>query len=385
MITNTTALTLSSYLAMLFLGVGNSLVGGAARNIGLSPFQIGLLIAIQNIGFMVSVLVSGALADRHEKPRLLFVGSLILSAAFLTFYLSDDYWVNLIIMLFIGAGVGTYEGVTDVMLLDIHTERVGFHINVNHLFVTIGSALITIYLLFLEMNWRKAIIQAGIVVLLLAVFFAFTKLERKQRQSKETSLNFRMLLQNRTMVIFFLLTILVVGVELGTLGILTTYLMQLRQFTQFTSKIGLIVFLAGVATGRLVIGLLTREDKIIQYLLTLFGCAAFIFLGLYFLDLGGAMYLMIFLAGITISAAFPLIITLAGLQFKDHAGTVIGAIKVAVPIGGILIPFGMSLIAQFYSLQTSLLIFPLAFLLALGLTAFGVRGIHSPRSAAASE
>jgi fucose permease len=385
MITNTTAITLSSYLAMLFLGVGNSLVGGAARNIGLSPFQIGLLIAIQNIGFMVSVLFSGALADRHEKPRLLFVGSLILSASFLTFYLSDDYWVNLIIMLFIGAGVGTYEGVTDVMLLDIHTERVGFHINVNHLFVTIGSALITIYLLFLEMNWRKAIIQAGIVVFLLAVFFAFTKLERKQRQSKETSLNFRMLLQNRTMVIFFLLTILVVGVELGTLGILTTYLMQLRQFTQFTSKIGLIVFLAGVATGRLVIGLLTREDKIRQYLLTLFGCAAFIFLGLYFLDLGGAMYLMIFLAGITISAAFPLIITLAGLQFKDHAGTVIGAIKVAVPIGGILIPFGMSLIAQFYSLQTSLLIFPLAFLLALGLTAFGVRGIHSPRSAAASE
>lgn len=385
MITNTTAITLSSYLAMLFLGVGNSLVGGAARNIGLSPFQIGLLIAIQNIGFMVSVLFSGALADRHEKPRLLFVGSLILSASFLTFYLSDDYWVNLIIMLFIGAGVGTYEGVTDVMLLDIHTERVGFHINVNHLFVTIGSALITIYLLFLEMNWRKAIIQAGIVVFLLAVFFAFTKLERKQRQSKETSLNFRMLLQNRTMVIFFLLTILVVGVELGTLGILTTYLMQLRQFTQFTSKIGLIVFLAGVATGRLVIGLLTREDKILQYLLTLFGCAVFIFLGLYFLDLGGAMYLMIFLAGITISAAFPLIITLAGLQFKDHAGTVIGAIKVAVPIGGILIPFGMSLIAQFDSLQTSLLIFPLAFLLALGLTALGVRGIHSPRSAAASE
>ena len=196
MITNTTAITLSSYLAMLFLGVGNSLVGGAARNIGLSPFQIGLLIAIQNIGFMVSVLFSGALADRHEKPRLFFVGSLILSASFLTFYLSDDYWVNLIIMLFIGAGVGTYEGVTDAMLLDIHTERVGFHININHLFVTIGSALITIYLLFLEMNWRKAIIQAGIVVFLLAVFFAFTKLERKQRQSKETSLNFRLLLQN---------------------------------------------------------------------------------------------------------------------------------------------------------------------------------------------
>jgi cyanate permease len=161
--------------------------------------------------------------------------------------------------------------------------------------------------------------------------------------------------------------------------------MQLRHFTQFTSKIGLIVFLAGVAAGRLVIGLLTREDKIIQYLLTLFGCAALIFMGLYFLDLGSAMYLMIFLTGITLSAAFPLIITLTGLHFKDHAGTAIGAIKVAVPIGGFLIPFGMSLIAQFSNLQTSLLIFPLALLLAFCMTAFSVRGIHSPNNTAVIE
>lgn len=370
---------------MLFLGVGNSLVGGAARNIGLSPFQIGLLITIQNVGFMVSVLLSGALADRHEKPRLLFVGSLILSASFLTFYLSDVYWINLIIMLFIGVGTGTYEGVTDAMLLDIHTERVGFHINVNHLFVTIGSALIIIYLIFLEMNWRTSIVQAGIIVLLLAVFFASTKLGRKGDQPEKTSINFRVLIQNRTVVILFLLTILAVGVELGTLGILTTYLMQLRQFTQFTSKIGLIVFLAGVATGRLVIGLLTREEKILQYLLTLFGCATLIFLGLYFIDLGSLMYLAVFLAGITISAAFPLIITLAGLHFKDLAGTVIGAIKVAVPIGGILIAFIMSLIARYSSLQTSLLIFPLAFALAFGLTAFGLGGIRSQSRSAVSE
>jgi len=165
LIKNTKAITLSSYLAMLFLGVGNSLVGVAARNIGLSPFQIGLLITIQNIGFMISVLIAGALADRRDKSKILFVGSLTLSAGFLTFYISDVYWINIIIMLIIGAGAGTYEGVTDAMLLDIHTERMGLHINVNHLFVTLGSALIAVYLIFLEMNWRSSIIQAGIIVL----------------------------------------------------------------------------------------------------------------------------------------------------------------------------------------------------------------------------
>jgi len=377
MITNTKAITVSSYLSMFFLGVATSLVGAAARNIGLSPFQIGMLVTIQNIGFMVSVLLSGALADTREKPKILFVGSLILAVSFLTFYSGDAYWINLIIMLFIGVGIGTYEGVTDAMLLDIHTERAGLHININHLFVTLGSALITVYLIFLEVNWRKSIVQAGVMVLLLAIFFALTKLKTRQRQPEGFSGKIRILTRKRIVVILFLMTILTVGVELGTIGILTTYLMELRQFTQFTSKIGLIVFFAGVASGRLIIGVLTRQDRIARYLLALLACATLFFTVLYFLDLDGFNYLSIFLAGLTISAMLPLIITLAGSLFKDLAGTVIGAIKVAIPLGGILIPFATSLTARYTNLQSSLLIFPFAFLLGLGLFASVLGEINS--------
>ena len=71
MIKNVSLITASSYISMLFLGVAGTLIGAASRNIGLSPFEIGLMIAIQNLGFMVSVLVSGALADTVEKPKLL--------------------------------------------------------------------------------------------------------------------------------------------------------------------------------------------------------------------------------------------------------------------------------------------------------------------------
>ena len=113
MIKNTSIMTASSYTSMLFLGVASALIGAAARNIGLSPFQIGLMIAIQNVGFMLSVMVSGALADTREKPRILLIGSLILSVSFLTFYLTQLFNVNLFIMFLIGVGIGTYEGVTD--------------------------------------------------------------------------------------------------------------------------------------------------------------------------------------------------------------------------------------------------------------------------------
>jgi fucose permease len=73
------------------------------------------------------------------------IGSLVLSAAFLTFYSTEYFNINLLIMFMIGAGIGTYERVTDAMLIDTHPKRESMHININHFFVTFGSIVITVY------------------------------------------------------------------------------------------------------------------------------------------------------------------------------------------------------------------------------------------------
>ena len=83
-----------------------------------------------------------------------------------------------------------------------------------------------------------------------------------------------------------------------------------------------------------------------------------------FIDLGQWIYLGPFLAGLGLSALFPLMITLAGMAYPQMAGTVIGSIKVAIPVGGILIPLIMSLLARVTTFQISLLVFPLALFLA---------------------
>ena len=356
------ALTASAYLSMFFLGVSGLLIGAAARNIGLSPFQIGLLLAVQNIGFMVSVSISGAMADTHDKSKILFVGSLILAFSLLTLYVVDLFWLYLVIMFLNGVGIGTYEGVTDAMLIDLHTRRVSLHINVNHFFVTFGSIVIAVYLTFLQMNWRVSVIQSGIVVLLLAIFFALTRLAPKQKLSEPYLDRLKILTQDRTIIVLFTLTILVVGVEIASIGILTTYLMELRDFTQVTSKVGLTVFLVGMAIGRLLVGLFSRREHITYYLLLLFGLSSVFFILLYLTNLGEMTYIAIFLAGLGTSALLPLIFTLAGLLYQEVAGTVMGTIKIAIPIGGILIPFMISIIAKYTSFQVSLLVFPLAYL-----------------------
>ena len=350
---------------MFFLGVSASLIGATARSIGLTPFQIGLLIAVQNFGFILSVSISGYLADRYEKPKILMTGSLILGLAFLTYYVSDLFWINLLIMFFIGVGTGTYEGVTDTMLLELYPKRQSFYINVNHFFVTFGALLIAVYLTFLQLNWRNSTIQSGMLVLLLALFFGLTRLTNRRTQTESYLAGLKVLVRDRTIVVLFILTALVIGVEVGAIGILTTFLTELRGFSQTAATIGLVIFLLGIASGRLIVGYFAREKQLVQVILGLLSLSFLFFGVLFFVKLEGLLiYVNIYLAGIALSALTPLVITLGGLLYENMAGTVLGTIKVAMPVGGILISLLMSAIARQVSLQASLLIFPATFLIA---------------------
>ena len=359
MITNIRAITASSFLSMFFLGVGAAIIGAAARNIGLTAYQIGLMMSIQNLGFMLAVMITGALSDTFEKPKLLFAGSFVLAVSFFTFYLNGSFMLNLFIMFFIGIGLGSYEGVTDVMLMDIHKEKESLYININHFFVTFGALMITLYLLFLQMNWRKSITQSAIVVFLLAVFFLLARLRIEKKGVEKLSARLRFLRGQKTVGVLFIATICTVGLEMGSVGILTTFLMELRSFNQVTSKIGLIIFLSGIATGRILVGTLTKKQQIFNNIMLLFGMSTILFSCVYFINAGIITYILIYLAGITVSSLLPLIITLAGLTYIEMSGTVIGIIKLALPVGGILIPFMLSLLSKYVSLQIALLLFPI--------------------------
>ena len=381
MIRNTLVMTGSTYLSMFFLGVAISLIGAAARNIGLSPSQIAVMTTLQNLGFMVSVWISGALADTIEKPKILLVGSLILAPSFYTFYVTGSFFVNLLIMFAIGLGIGSYEGVTDALLLDLHPTRESLYININHLFVTLGSLVVTSYLILLQMQWRRSIIQSATAVLLLAVIFAFTKATNVPVKAATASQRMRFLMVQPTVLILFLAMVCTIGVQLGLLGMLTTFLMESRDFTQVTSKVALVVFLGAVAGARLLVGYLSRTKFILRTITIFFGCSAFFLTLLLLVKPKPITYLLIFLTGAASSANLPLIIALAGIMYRDMSGTVMGIVKIAIPTGGIVVPFLLSLLTASAPLQSALMLLPAVSLSALLLLVFSRRAFR-PKPAA---
>jgi fucose permease len=271
--------------------------------------------------------------------------------------------------------------VTDPLLLSIHDRRQSLHININHFFVTLGSILITLYLIYLEMDWRNALAQSAAAVLVLAAFYGLTRLPNRGAPAESYRRRLRALTREPLVVALFAATALVVGLELGTAGILTTYLMELRGFSQTTSKLGLVTFLGGIASGRIVVGFLGRMEHLRQTILALFASAAVSFGLLFAADLGSWSYGVIFLAGLSISALLPLMVTLAGVLYPTMAGMVIGAIKVAIPVGGILMPMVMALLTRQGSLEAAVLIYPAAAGVALAVLATAFRGAGQPATA----
>jgi MFS family permease len=138
--------------------------------------------------------------------------------------------------------------------------------------------------------------------------------------------------------------------------------MEFYGFDQITSKLGLVAFLAGIAAGRLVLGVLARQNQLFNYILTLFALTVAVLSFLLFAAPGAVMAsILLIVAG----AAISVIITLTGLKYPEMSGTVMGIIKLGIPVGGIVVPLMLSLLVQATSFKASLILLP-----AIGITGF---------------
>ena len=346
---------------MFFLGVASAIIGAASGNIGLSPFHTGLMISAQNAGFILAVLAAGSLSDTRDPARLLGVGSLVLAASFFLFYFWRPYALNLAVMFFIGVGIGTYEGVADAMLLGLHRKRQGLFISVNHFFVTCGCLAITGYLVFLPLDdWRRSLVQSAVVVLLLAGLFLLSRAPARAREAVRLRERLGFLRRQSVLVIFLVAAVFGIGMETGLVGLLTGFLSELRGYDAVGAKLGLVLFLSGIAAGRVLLGLLSRSGRLLALIVALFAAAAVIsallFAWAWPTVLNG---ILLFLLGLTVSSLLPLLITLTGQLYPDMSGTALGILKLGIPVGGILIPFVLSLITRLASFRSALLAFPL--------------------------
>lgn len=354
--TRTALLTASSFTSMLLLGIGVALIGAAAPAIGLSAREIGLLQALQNGGFTVSVVVFGYLADVRSHSRLLIVGCVAMGLGLGLFYAHPGFLLNALIMIMIGIGIGVFEAVTDAMLFRLYPLRRSLAISLNHLFVTLGSLAITVYILFLHLDWRTSTLQtAGLTVLPMLVYLWYSRrptaggadaseIPNRSTASASRTIGRRLgvLVSEPRILNQFVCMVCAYGMQVSAIGLVPVFLIENRGFSVFAGTMGLVVLVSGIAVGRMFIGYVTREAHILRNTTLHFVGAALCLSVVYFVPLGTVVYAVLFCAGLMMSGLLPLIITFAGLTYPEFAGLAMGAVKTGIPVGGIVIPLLMS-------------------------------------------
>ncbi len=362
----TALLTASSFTSMLLLGIGVALIGAAAPVIGLTTAEAALLQVFQNAGFAVSVIVFGYLADVRSHSRLLVTGCIAMGFGLALFYAHPAFLVNAMVMTAIGIGVGVYEAVTDAMLFHLFPRRRSLAISLNHLCVTLGSLLITVYILFLRLDWRSSTLQtATLTVLPLLVFLWYSRTPDTQHietGAAARSIRERLGVLGKESRILnqFLCMVCAYGMQVSSIGLVPLFLVTIRGFSVFAGTMGLVVFVSGIAVGRAGIGWVTREAHILRNTTMHFVGATASLAIVYFVPLGPSVYAVLFFAGLMISALLPLIITFAGLTYPQFSGLAMGAVKTGIPVGGIVIPLLMSALSGGAATWVAFLVPPLA-------------------------
>lgn len=231
-------------------------------------------------------------------------------------------------------------------------------------------------------------VQAAAVVAALGILYSVTRTGtvggRADRgavgSSSRNSEAIVVLLRKPALWLLLISMMVAVGVELGTIGILTTYLVELRGFGDVTSKVALLLFLGGFGLGRITLAAVITDKAVEKWVASLFAASVLTTLLLYSLTSPWAIYAMSLLSGVTVSVVLPSIIATGAKRFPDQAGTAIGIIKMGIPVGGMVVPFFVSVLTSAFSLQVGLLLFPAV--AGVGLAAFSplLRQVAEPQS-----
>jgi fucose permease len=151
------------------------------RDIGLDIGQIGTLVAVFQIGFLVASLLAGYLTDRRGIKVTMLAGALLMAAGLTGTSGATGVLFFLGFYLVIGLGIGTMLVSIVTIIPRFYKERAALMFNVSNAMFGVGMILMPLALQALfahQLSWRTFYIGLTVVVGLVIVVLNLLKLER---------------------------------------------------------------------------------------------------------------------------------------------------------------------------------------------------------------
>lgn len=324
---------------------------------GMRPVEAGSMLATQPIGYLLAVAAAGRIIRAIGLAPALSSAFVLAGLAFIGFGSVSSPMAGGAMMFVTGMGIGTIEVAANALLIEVGGKRTATLLNFAHLFFGVGSILtplLATQAVAAGLSWNAAFITTGVATILVGASWRLVKTPKRSAadlRQADARLHWGYLL--------FLATTLglYVGVEMGIGNWLTKFMVGERGLDLTAAGSVLSLYWGGLTAGRLLLIFTAhrfQEERLLVGL-TAFSAAAFALALLATSPLVTAVGFI--LTGVGYSGIFPVVIALGGRAHPDSSAAATSVLIGGAGLGGILVPWVMSAIADGFGLGQGMLFY----------------------------
>ena len=233
--------------------LGGAVLPDLIKSFSLSPFWGGMFIAIPAIGITLAGLTGGLVVETVGVRRLLILSLAGLAICLAAITLAPGLEILLISAFLFGCANGMTEMCGNAVITGLYPERAAAKLNGLHFFYGIGACLspLTVALTLSQgFAWRLSYwIVAGLLVVLTCRILFQSELTFEQARQTQPAILFALFRQPLILQVW-LGAILLLSVEQGITGWLTTYLREIEVLPAQLASVGLAFFWFAMLIGR---------------------------------------------------------------------------------------------------------------------------------------
>ena len=355
---STRVVTAGCFFALFLFGFEDNLKGPTLplllRDLDFTYSSGGTILLGGALGFLTSVLLTGALSDIIGKKPLIFVAAVALLIGIAIYTGFSSFWTLFLGMIVIGFGFGSLEIGGNGIVVDIHHEEKGKYLNLLAFSYGAGAIFASLFAGWLVaggFGWRGVYRLSVIPVVLLTIYFLFVKYT-ENKPSTAGGLDFRKIGRSafswRMMTLYFLMSSSS-AIETSMSSWIVEFLQKVKYQSVLQSSTFLSLFFAFLTAGRLFgIFLVERIGYIRIMLYASFASVVCVSVGTF----GPVETVFLLpLTGLFISIMFPTITATVSDLHSQNVGTVLGLLFSFAGLGAMLGPWAVGVFSDFLGIH----------------------------------
>lgn len=360
-------------LCLISVGVGISLLGPLlpflADKVHVSLGQMGFAFTAQNLGYMLGSVGGSWLYDRFKSHTLMLLSIALMVAMGLVVPLMDAFYALLLVLFWLGLGLGMLDVGANLSLVWIFKSRVGPYMNALHFAFGVG-AILTPLILSSVMGWTGGSLTWAIWVLVVLFFPGLILLLAHPSPEHNSKIENQGDTKTSTfglMALLILLIFFAVGVQIGFGGWIFTYVSELGITELASVSLMVSLFWGSLTLGRLIAIPASKQVPLASMLLFNF-CFLVIVLGLILIWPTQLWMMWVGSAGMGLATSllFPTILAFAESKL-DMTGRVTGLFFLGSGLGMMVLPMVLGQVYEFWGGYQMILTLFAAALIGLGL------------------